>query len=194
VSYIPRYTTLESIQSKLQSRLAFMGGGFGGNNPMLISQDVNDLFFTEILEEAEDLLDIYLRLVYVVPLAFEHPILRKIVDNLTIADLLVAHFPHAGMDANSPIVAALRMDAYQFIRCLTYPLPVAIPGLPLEPKERMHIQAILLPGETQIQGQRPNIGINANTVIGTRRLDPKIIDFDDPFNSHNRQLGQEMPL
>ncbi len=62
------------------------------------AQNIVDLeLLSDVLEEKESILDHVLNHAYELPLKNRHPILRRIVDNLVIADLMRLYFQEVGI-------------------------------------------------------------------------------------------------
>lgn len=103
--YNPKYTTLNSIQLKLAHRLNINPTNtpvpedefFPGINTRPAQNIVDKDLLELILEEKESFLDMILSQAYELPLKNQHPILREIIDNWVIAELMKIHFQGVGL-------------------------------------------------------------------------------------------------
>lgn len=149
IDYKYQYTTTNSIMRKLRSRLRITQGGSNiYNTTNWINLGVDEDLVHQIILEQEDFLNMYLQMVYTLPLKNTHYILTKCIDGLVISELMKIHST-SGAETSDPsgYGGGLKQDSLNIIKSLTYDLNVAIPGLPPEPKDRINTHTLILPGE-----------------------------------------------
>lgn len=152
-TYVPKYTTIDSISRKLRARLRIASSNTVPNNlakENLAKTQVDHELLIDVIEEGEAELDEYLALVYVLPLQNQHPILRKCVDSLIMADLMQYHFTVAGYGQSQDISGFgvnNKQEAYLIIRALTHGYNTAIPTIGPEYIRQNPVQPIILEGE-----------------------------------------------
>ncbi len=160
-TYVPKYTNIESVARKLRARLKIAASNTIPNNyapQNLAKTEVDHDLLVDVIQEGESELDEYLSVVYVLPLINEHPILKKCVDSLIMADLMQYHFTVAGY-AQSQDISGFgvnnKQEAYQIIRALTHGYNMAIPTIGPEYIRQNPVQPIRLTGE-QFLNNRQN--------------------------------------
>ncbi len=169
MTYIPLYTNFDSISRKLHSRLKVLNTNNTFSYNSIASVEVDNNLVLDIIEENENLLNSYLGLVYVLPLNNVHPILKKCIDNLVIADLLLIYFSTTGMTDSQDVSGyglGSKQEGLQIIKCLTYDLNIMIPGLDGNDKGNLKTSSIILPNETFITTYVNSIPTNQSIYIG----------------------------
>jgi hypothetical protein len=117
------------------------------------AQNIVDLeLLSDVLEEKESILDHVLNHAYELPLKNRHPILRRIVDNLVIADLMRLYFQGVGINSVSADInntaMSLDQEAYTLLGGIMAGRTVVLPNgqlLQNEPLNRP--SAYILKGE-----------------------------------------------
>jgi len=174
--YISRYTNIEAIRRRLKSRLKvdFLGIPDPYQNQQIATQAIDDLTLLDVIEDAEDYLDSFLSLVYVLPLINTHHILKTAVNSLVVADLMSIHFSNFSENADgSKYGNGNRNQAIQIIKQLTFGLNISL-DIPNESGSSPYVynQAIILPNETLLTSRNnivneKNIGFYGyNTLPG----------------------------
>lgn len=153
-AYVPKYTTVEAVSRKLNTRLKF---ALQSTNPNTLSRNnsiaqvtVDTELVQEVIEEAEGMLDSYLCTVYKLPLQNKHIILKTCVDGIIMADLMQYHFTINGYAASQDVSGFgvnNKQESYQIIRALTHGYNTAIPAIGTEYIPRNPVQPIILVGE-----------------------------------------------
>ena len=152
--YQIKYTSVESIQRRLRSRLKidFFSIPSPYSNQEIVSKSIDDSTILDVIEDCESYLDNFLSLVYVLPLLNKHRILQTAVDSLVIADLMSIHFSNFSENTDgSKYGVGNRNQAIQIIKQLTFGLNISL-DLPNESGSNPYVynQAIILPGEVLI--------------------------------------------
>lgn len=151
--YTLKYTTLQSLQNKANNRLKILNatGTSIFNSTSVATQPVDEELLLGVAEEEEAYLDSFLQYVYALPLQNQHPILRKCVDGLVIAELLELFYAYAGMENNQQGQNSLKTEAYRIIRGLTFGINLPIPlqdfGMTQPHNMNFDVTPIKLPGE-----------------------------------------------
>ena len=161
--YTPKYTTTEKVGRKLKGRLSLQDTEIFDT-----TQSVDEFLLLDILEEQEYTLDLTLRQVYILPLRNSHPILRRIVDNLCVSELLSIHFlgqPYGAGSDFSGLGAMAKQAAYQDINMLTIGLNISLPSQPIMP-EYQKVRRIELPGEELVVTLPQRELVNMDIIVG----------------------------
>lgn len=114
--YTPKYTTVNNIRLKLASRLNIISTPvpddefYPGINTRPAQSIVDSNLLELVLEEKESFLDMILDQIYVLPLRNSHPILREIVDNWVIAELMKIYYQGVGLSNVSNEIGNLAND------------------------------------------------------------------------------------
>ena len=151
-AYQPKYTSIDTISRKLRARLRINNTDLPDQYARmnLAKTPVDEELIREVIEEAEEYLDQYLCVIYRVPLQNAHPILRRCIDALVIADLMEYHFNiTAYSESTDPSGFGVRNrnEAYQIIRSLTFGYNIPIPTVGAEVVQRVPVQPFRLKGE-----------------------------------------------
>lgn len=198
-AYVPIYTTIESISRKLRARLKIAAQKTVPNQYVsqnLAKTEVDNELIIDVIQENEAYLDEYLGMVYTLPLQNEHPILKKCVDSLIMADLMQYHFTMAGY-AESQDVSGFgvlnKQEGYQIIRSLTWGYNVAIPGIGPEYIRQNPVTPIRLNGE-QFLNNRQNqyLPTDQYTLVDKIKKSNSIsdINFGPEICSNQDQCGK----
>jgi hypothetical protein len=161
--YTPKYTTLENLGRKLRGRLSL-------NDTEIFdtTNSVDEFLLLDVIEEQEYTVDLILNQVYVLPLKRSHPIIRKIVDNLCIAELLSIHFVGQSFGIGtdfSGLGATAKQAAYQDLNALTIGLNIALPNQPIIP-DYQKVRRIELIGEELITKLPQRELVNMEFIVG----------------------------
>lgn len=118
------YASLESIQRKLNNRLKIDSGEF---YPV---QEVDSDLITDVIEEKESYVDLYLAQVYEMPLKNRQPVVKTIVENLVMAKLIDYEFiNNSGGNDLTSFSFQCKKEAfnslYQIVAGLGIPIPEA---------------------------------------------------------------------
>lgn len=173
MTYNPLYTTLDSISRKLQSRLKVLNTSNTFSYNSIASVEVNNDLVLDLIEENESFLNSYLSLIYQLPLQNIHALLKKCIDNLVIADLILIYFNTTGINDNqdnSGYGLGSKQEGLQIIKCLTYDLNIVIPGLEGSEKGNQKTNSIILQGENFRNNYVNNIPVNQGIFVGKTKL------------------------
>lgn len=122
-----KYTTLESIKRKTRAKLKLslsLSDVYDMNQ--IASTDLDNDLIEDVIEEQESFLDDILGQIYVLPLRCKHGIIKKIVDNLIMADLITYSF---NQDL-SQAVLSYKQEAYSLLQPYLIGTGIALPNLP----------------------------------------------------------------
>jgi hypothetical protein len=183
MTYIPKYTTVESIAIKVKDRFNILNqpeeeglvvlDNFGGSGYSDIkSQDVELETLILLIEEAESLVDLYLGQVYCLPLKNHHPVIRKCVDHFVAANLIEIFFTLNGSESSSDVNTYGQFNyrkGYQILAQLLRGTDVFIPFEQMGSNIRDKKQFLMLPGETLHGNYNKTIPTNSGTFLGKRK-------------------------
>lgn len=151
-----KYASLENIEKRLLGRLSFSSSddvGLGGVSGTIVDTELVEM----IIESTEDFVDLYLGMIYVLPLKNRHPYLNAIVEKMVVAEIYTTYFPTIGEGSTNTdsFASTLRLNALNEFQSLFNGLGIFIPGSNLETnslqndenRSQMVNKAIILPGE-----------------------------------------------
>lgn len=124
------YTTLESIKRKLRSKVKIslsLSDIYDTNQ--IASTDLDNELIEDVINEQESFLNDILGQVYILPLKYEHGIIKKIVDNLIIADLITYSF---NQDLSQAVIS-YKQEAYSLLQPYLIGSGISLPNLPTQP-------------------------------------------------------------
>lgn len=189
-----KYTTFEKLERKLRGRLKIVEIQ---DNPLYpstsLQQEVDPDLVEDVIEEQENLLDLILEQIYILPLKNNHPILTDIVNNLVMAEILKVHFQGQGL-ANigsdlSGLARDTKMEAYNKLAMLTVGYQVFIPNqqMIVKPQGMTEYRKIVLQGESLRINPPEKIPINNETILIDRAsvYNEKYNPFADDYKSTN---------
>ncbi len=184
-----RYTTFEKLERKLRGRLKIVEIQ---DNPLYptntLQQEVDPELVEDIIEEQENLLDLILDQIYVLPLNNEHPILTDIINNLAIAELMKVHFQGQGLANIGHDLSGLgkdtKMEAYDKLAMLTVGYQVFLPSQQMIIKSPglTEYRKIVLRGEVLRITPPEKVPINNETVVLNTKT--KYSEEGNPFDEN----------
>jgi hypothetical protein len=152
-----KYAKLENVTARLAGRITVLdtqytdiigvtGTSIGYNLINIIGQSV------------EEFMDMYLGMVYVMPLVLEHAFLSSIAEKLIVAEIYISYFP-TGIetpDNTDSFSSVFRNQALNDFQCLFNGLGIFVPGVEGaataipndETRGQMQNKALILQGET----------------------------------------------
>lgn len=167
-----KYTDTDRLQRKLRGRLQLYETESTSIYPTgLPNQKVDIDLVYDIAEDKEDFVDAVLEQLYVLPLKKHHPIVRNIIENLTISDVLKVHFQGGAsfsQDASNSI-GELASQAYWYLTLLTANTGIVLPYTAQQPAgmpSSIPARRLLLDGETEAWQHPGTITVNNHMVIG----------------------------
>jgi len=189
-----KYTTFEKLERKLRGRLKIVEIS---ENPLYpstsLQQEVDPDLVEDVIEEQENLLDLILEQIYILPLKNNHPILTDIVNNLVMAEIIKVHFQGQGL-ANigsdlSGLARDTKMEAYNKLAMLTVGYQVFIPNqqMIVKPQGMTEYRKIVLQGESLRIAPPEKVPINNETVLVDRSIsyNEKYNPFNDNYRDEN---------
>jgi len=189
-----KYTTFEKLERKLRGRLKIVEIS---ENPLYpstsLQQEVDPDLVEDVIEEQENLLDLILEQIYILPLKNNHPILTDIVNNLVMAEIIKVHFQGQGL-ANigsdlSGLARDTKMEAYNKLAMLTVGYQVFIPNqqMIVKPQGMTEYRKIVLQGESLRIAPPEKVPINNETVLVDRSISysEKYNPFNDNYQDEN---------
>ena len=153
------YTTLESLTARLAPRLKVVTIPTpGGANPItgVTTSTIGSEIVLAILDSCEGFVDLYLSMIYHMPLQNSHAFIKNIVERLVIAETLMTYFPGKGeSDQSESYSVSLRKMALNDLQCLFEGTGIFVPGaesvsLNKDNDERAAqqiVKSVILPGE-----------------------------------------------
>lgn len=156
-----KYVNIDRIKTRLQNRLLITDSITPSYNAIVqVSKDLVEF----VAEEKENWVDIYLGMIYELPLKHTHQFLNSIVEKLVISDLYLYTFSTTGENPENPETfgAILGQQALNQFQTLFDGLGIFIPGATNqsqtkendENRQQLSVKAIILPGEKI----KPHIG------------------------------------
>lgn len=152
-----QYASIDNIAKRLVGRLSvvnisdYIPSGITGTQ---IGTDVIEL----IAIEKEEFVDMYLSMIYELPLQHTHPFLNGVVERLIISEVYRTYYPATaeGNDSGDSYAGSLRQEALNDFQCLFNGLGIFVPGAAGdtftiqndEMKVQMQNKAVILKGET----------------------------------------------
>lgn len=189
-----KYTTFEKLERKLRGRLKIVEIS---ENPLYpstsLQQEVDPDLVEDVIEEQENLLDLILEQIYILPLKNNHPILTDIVNNLVMAEIIKVHFQGQGL-ANigsdlSGLARDTKMEAYNKLAMLTVGYQVFIPNqqIIVKPQGMTEYRKIVLQGESLRIAPPEKVPINNETVLIDRSIiyNEKYNPFAEDYKNNN---------
>lgn len=151
-----KYARLDSITRRLAGRITVVDltdYGITGVTGTEIGNDIIQI----IGEEQEEFIDMYLDMIYVMPLINTHPFLAAIVEKLIISDVYYTYFPTVAESSENTdsFAGIMRQQALNNFQSLFNGLGIFIPGSNNqansiqndENSQQMDNKAVKLPGE-----------------------------------------------
>ena len=191
MSYIPKYTSYNKLARKLRGRLKVYETEeldiYPGQEP---TQSADPDLVLDVLEETENLVDLILSQIYILPLQNTHPIVTDIVESLTISNIIKIHFQGQGFSSLSGDMSGMSPDtrnqAYTLLGMLTAGFNIYIPNVPQQNiiPGTMPPRRIILPGEAFVKDPQQQIPVRNETVISKLTVD--ITPENNPFDEHFR--------
>jgi len=155
-----KYTTLHSLTIRLAPRLKVVEvPTVTGHSPItgIASSTIGSEIIEMIANSSEEFIDLYLSMIYVMPLQHEHAFVRGIAEKLIISETLLTYFPSSGeSESNRSYPQTLRQTALDDLQCLVEGTGIFVPGSATtaqnkENDERAYqqqVRNVILPGET----------------------------------------------
>lgn len=153
---ILKYAKIDSIIRRLSGRITVVDIVDYGITGVTSTQIGTDLIYV-VGESIEEFIDMYLGMVYQLPLINTHPFLQSIADKLIISEVYSAYFPTQleTNDNTGSFSSILRSQALNDFQCLFEGLGIYVPGSTSisysiqndENKNQMAVKAVLLKGE-----------------------------------------------
>lgn len=151
-----QYGRLDAITRRLSGRITVVDSnqyGITGITGTEIGTDIIDL----VGQGVEEFVDMYLGMIYVLPLQLSHPYLSSIVEKLICAEVYLTYFPTQGesSDNTDSYSSVLRTQALNDFQILFDGLGIFVPGASNasnqlqndELKTQLAVKAIILKGE-----------------------------------------------
>lgn len=158
MSYIPRYADRDAIARKLKGRLKVDII----DTEFFPIETVDEDLIDDILEEKENYVDLILSNIYTLPLSQEQPIIRTLVENLVMADLL--QFNYVNTLANSQDLSNLAGVLLQKAEEILDRLTIGTRINPLPNGDIDNSRSLRLHGETLIK-ELPTTSLINNDII-----------------------------
>lgn len=95
----------------------------------IASTDLDNDLIEDVIDEQESFLDDILGQIYVLPLRYKHGVIKKIVDNLIVADLITYSF---NQDLSQAVVS-YKQEAYSLLQPYLIGSGISLPNLPAQP-------------------------------------------------------------
>lgn len=150
------YARIDAITKRLSGRITVINQGDIGILGITGTEIGTDLIYL-IGEAIEEMVNMYLGMVYVMPLINQHPFLSAIVEKLICAEIYLTYFPTQGesSDNQDAYTSVLRTQALNDFQTLFDGLGIYVAGASNssnnlqndETKQQMTVKAIILPGE-----------------------------------------------
>lgn len=151
-----KYGNVDSITKRLAGRITVVNVYDYGITGITGTQIGTDLI--EIIgQDVEEWIEMFLGMLYELPLANNHPFLQAIVDKLVISEIYLSYFPTTSetSDTTDNFANIVRKQALNNFQCLFNGLGMFVPGADVdmnqvqndENKQQMSSKAIILPGE-----------------------------------------------
>lgn len=153
------YTTLADITIKLAPRLkvtsipSLVGGpAITGITGSTVGSEIIEM----LILSNEGLIDLYLGMLYVLPLKNQHPFVKNIAEKLIISETLLTYFPSTGESSESESYpATLRRTALNDLQCLMEGTGIFVPGSETLAQQKQNdenayqqqVRNVILPGE-----------------------------------------------
>lgn len=174
-----KYTNLESIKRKTRSKLKLslsLSDVYDMNQ--IASTDLDNDLIEDVIDEQESFLDDILGQIYILPLRYKHGVIKKIVDNLIVADLITYSF---NQDL-SQAVLSYKQEAYSLLQPYLIGTGIALPNLPAQPNyPGSKTTPMILQGES-LKTISNNMQFEHTTITDQRIHDTYIsigVKFDD---------------
>lgn len=154
-----KYGKLENIISRLSGRITVLNTEYT-DMIGVTGTSIGYKVITVIGEAVEEFMDMYLGMVYIMPLINEHPFLSSIAEKLIVAETYLTYFPTSlESNANTDSFSSnIRMQALNDFQCLFNGLGIFVPGVENNTlssliqneasQPQMQNKALILPGET----------------------------------------------
>lgn len=151
-----KYARLDAIIRKLEGRISVVNMSDYGIGGVTGTQIGTDLIYQEG-ESIEEFMDMYLGMIYVLPLQLTHAYLSSVAEKLICAQIYLNYFPTQGesSDNSDSYTSVLRTQALNDFQVLFDGLGIFVPGASNtsnsiqndENKTQLAVKAVLLPGE-----------------------------------------------
>lgn len=151
-----KYARIDAITKRLSGRITVVNTSDYGVLGITGTEIGTDLIYL-LGEGLEEMMDMYLGMIYYLPLENEHPFLSSIAEKLICAELFLTYFPTQGENSENQdsYTSVLRTQALNDFQTLFDGLGIFVPGASNasnsiqndENKNQMAVKAIYLPGE-----------------------------------------------
>lgn len=154
-----KYTTLYNLTLRLAPRLKVVDvPTLSGHSPItgITSSTIGSEIIEMIANSSEEFIDLYLSMIYVMPLKNDHAFVRGIAEKLIISETLLTYFPSSGeSDATQSYPATLRQTALDDLQCLVEGTGIFVPGSVTSAQNKQNderayqqqVRNVILPGE-----------------------------------------------
>lgn len=161
-----KYTDISDIKEVLAPRLA-IDDGLGTPVPTIGGQQTVTYRTVERIGlEVEEWMDSHLRLIYEMPLLYDHYILKNIAKKLVISDLMFYYFEGTTqLSGDSNVMATSRLAALDLFQSLFMGTGIVIAGATPTPQNnpgQQQLQARFIPLAGEIL--KPSIGVEGQDV------------------------------
>lgn len=163
-----KYATIESIAKRLESRITVVENDTSTSIMGVTGSSIGTGLITLTGEGIEEFIDLYLNMVYIMPLKNRHAYLNSIVEKMIVADIYGYYFPSGSEtpDSTESFAQKLRQQALDEFQVLFDGLGIFVPGSSNQSNSlqndenatQMSVKAIILPGEEL----KPYIGYDFN--------------------------------
>jgi hypothetical protein len=153
---ILKYAKIDTITKRLAGRITVVDIVDQGITGITSTQIGTDLIYV-VGESVEEFIDMYLTMIYEMPLKNSHSFIQSIADKLIISEVYSTYFPTQleTNDNTGSFSSILRLQALNDFQCLFEGLGIYVPGSTSisasiqndENKNQMSVKAVILPGE-----------------------------------------------
>jgi hypothetical protein len=152
-----KYGKIASISKRLESRISVVDSTDYGLTGITGTQIGTDLIYI-VGSGIEEFADMFLGMIYQMPLVNEHPYLQSIVEKLIVSDIYITYFPtqSEASDSTDSYSSVLRQQALNEFQVLFDGLGIFVPGASNasnqlqndESKQQLTVRPLILRGET----------------------------------------------
>jgi hypothetical protein len=154
------YTTLDSLTIRLAPRLKVVSvpTPSGGISPItgITTSTIGSEIILSLIDSTQGFMDLYLSMIYEMPLINNHAFIKNIAERLIISETLMTYFPGKGeTDQSESHSGSLRAMALNDFQCLFEGTGIFVPGATSistnkdndEKAAQQIVKSVVLPGE-----------------------------------------------
>jgi len=182
------YVNIDRLRRKLNQRLKLDSSQADFYNVAI----VDELLLQDVIAEKENFVDMYLGMIYKLPLRNNQPVVNQIAEDLVMSDLIAYEYVNtqtASQDLTNFAVLTKKRAynmLYQLLAGMGIPLPEA-DGVGFYLAQQF-TRRLVLPGEIENLNPPPRIAVNNDILVGTIVEDKEndtmfhMIDKDQSYN------------